>query len=237
MLVNKQDILVIGFLGFVGVVVLIAALSTFSFLISPTSYSATMNISDKLMRMDLTSFDRELAIKLMDKNHDGKCDVCGMDVELCIASGQIQCNMDSKSTIGILGSAHIHADFKVYVNEEPIDFAKLNYYMKSSFIHVDDNQNKEDASGTLHMHATGVPLWIFFRSVGTDFDKNCLTLLNQEKFCNDGKNILKFYVNGKPNEKWGNYAFNDLDKILISYGNETDLTQQLNSITDFAKNH
>jgi len=235
--VNKQDILVIGFLGFVGVVVLIAALSTFSFLISPTSYSATMNISDKLMRMDLTSFDRELAIKLMDKNHDGKCDVCGMDVELCIASGQIQCNMDSKSTIGILGSAHIHADFKVYVNEEPIDFAKLNYYMKSSFIHVDDNQNKEDASGTLHMHATGVPLWIFFRSVGTDFDKNCLTLLNQEKFCNDGKNILKFYVNGKPNEKWGNYAFNDLDKILISYGNETDLTQQLNSITDFAKNH
>ena len=245
---NKQDLLIIGFLGFVGVVVLIAALSTFSLLISPTSYSATMNIGDKPMRMGLTSFDRELAIKLMDKNHDGKCDVCGMDVELCMSSGQIQCNMDSKSTIGVLGSQHIHADWKIFINGKGLDesfleslamdMSKMDSPITSSFIHLDKGAPTPEKTGdVLHMHATGVPLWIFFRSVGTDFDKNCLTLLNQEEFCNDGKNILKFYVNGKLNEKWENYVFNDLDKILISYGNETDLIQQLNSITDFAKNH
>lgn len=34
-----------------------------------------------------------------------------------------------------------------------------------------------------------------------------------------------------------NYVFNDLDKILISYGNEDELKNQFASITGFAKNH
>ena len=70
-----------------------------------------------------------------------------------------------------------------------------------------------------------------------DFNKDCLILLNGEKFCNNEQNTLKFYVNGKPNSQWEDYVFKTLDKILISYGSEIDLTQQLNSITNFAKNH
>ena len=234
---NKQNLLIIGFLGFVGLVVSIAVLSTLSLLISPISNSATLDVGKKPMRMSLTPFDRELAIELMDKNKDGKCDACGMKVELCIDSGQLQCNMDSKSTIGVLDSQHIHLDFKVHVTGEPVDFAKQKYYMKSSFIHLDYNQDKENASSILHMHATGVPLWIFFQSIGWKFDKDCLTLDTGENYCNNAENKLKFYVNGMPNDEWENYVFKDLDKILISYGDETDLTQQLNSITDFANNH
>ena len=193
----------------------------------------------KVSVMSLTSFDRELAIDLMDKNHDGKCDVCGMPVEMCISSGQLQCNMDQKSKMGILSSQHIHADWKVYLNGKPLNFADNKYYMKSSFIHSDDNQNKEDASSVLHMHATGIPLWVFFKSIGMNFDKNCITLENKEKLCNDGNKKLKFLVNGKENNEFENYVFNDLDKILISYGNdnEDEIKNQLNSITDFAKLH
>ncbi|MBS3100726.1 hypothetical protein J4204_01185, partial [Candidatus Woesearchaeota archaeon] len=66
----------------------------------------------------------------------------------------------SKSAnIGALGSQHIHADFKIFINGNSINFADDKHYMKSNIIHLDNQQNKEDASGLIHMHATGVPFW------------------------------------------------------------------------------
>lgn len=212
------------------------ALVTSLSLLHNGSSSEITQPAPRMTQMKLSPFDRQLALQFMDKDGDGKCDACGMPVEACIDSGQMQCNMDPASTIGILGGQHIHADFKVFINGKPLNFADAKYYMKSSFIHVDNHQNKEDASGVLHMHATGVPLRIFFNSVGMDFNKNCVTL-PEGKFCNDSARTVKFYVNGRPNSQWENYVFNDSDKILISYGEETDLSQQLNSITDFAKSH
>ncbi len=200
-----------------------------------------------MSKMSFTTFDVQLAKKLMDENGDGKCDSCGMPVEMCIDSGELECSMDSKSTIGKLDSAHIHADWKVYINSEPLDFTGKDHMtgMKSgssvsSFIHVDSGAPAPEKIGDiLHMHAKGVFLWIFFESLGMKFNKDCLTIESGEKYCNDGTNTLKFYVNGELNSEFENYVFNDLNKILISYGDETgeELQQQLNSITDFAKVH
>ncbi|MBI2971813.1 MAG: hypothetical protein HYY37_05330 [Candidatus Aenigmarchaeota archaeon] len=225
---------------------LISSLSTLSLQQKSDKEAATM--PPKISRMDLSPFDRALARQIMDKNGDGKCDACGMPVDMCIDSGQLQCNMDPSSTIGLLGSQHIHADWKIYINGKALDdkffdsismdMSNTNNGISSSFIHVDKGAPSPEKTGDLiHMHATGVPLWIFFKSVGMDFSKDCVTLPDGQKFCSDNKNVLKFYVNGKPNNEWENYVFSDLDKVLISYGDETDLTIQLNSITDFAKNH
>lgn len=235
--------------GFLASVFIILSISVFS--VSKLIFSNTQNPSNSMSRvstMDLTSYDKQLAIKFMDKNNDGKCDVCGMDVKLCIQSGQIQCNMDSKSTIGVLGSQHIHADWKIYINGKELDenffgplamdMSKMDNPITSSFIHLDKGAPAPEKTGdVLHMHATGVPLWIFFESVGMEFNKNCLKLAGNQKFCNNGNKTLKFFLNGKPNSEYENYVFKDLDKILISYGDEIDLTKQLNLITDFAKNH
>lgn len=234
-----------------GVFALFFTIKTMFFTENPTNQGATQAATMQvpaMSGMSLTGYDKGLARKFMDKNNDGKCDVCGMDVQLCIDSGQMQCNMDSKSTIGILGSQHVHADWKIYTNGkvldeatwEPLtmDMSNPDKPVTSSFIHLDKGAPAPEKAGDIiHMHATGVPLWIFFKSVGMDFGKDCLALRTGEKFCNDGKNALKFYVNGKPNSEWENYVFKDLDKILISYGDEIDLTQQLNSITSFSKDH
>ncbi len=244
----------------IGIVVFAIIISIFSaFYLLNLSGAVTANqqsqqniMTKSTSRMKLTSFDATLARKLMDADGDGKCDVCGMDVQLCMDGGQLQCNMDQHSTIGILGSDHIHADWKIYINGKALDntfFAPLAMDMSgqskitSSFIHVDkssgDNGDPslEKTGDVIHMHATGVPLWIFFDSVSMEFNKECLSLPTGEKFCNDGKKTLKVYVNGKPNDQWEKYVFSDLDKILISYGDETDLSQQLNSITEFSMNH
>ena len=178
-------------------------------------------------RMSFTSFDRALAKEFMDKNNDGKCDSCGMPVDMCIDSGQMQCNTDTKSTIGDLGTQHIHADWKVYINRQPVDFNGKDHmtrmrsnYSVSSFIHVDSGAPSPEKTGDLlHMHAKGVPLWIFFESIEMELPDSIIV-----------------YVNSKPEPQGLDYVFSDLDKILITDENG-DLEQQLNSITDFAGIH
>jgi len=235
----KADFVTIALIVILILSVGMLAFSLKDFFSSKPEVSQAPNQMKSTSRMTLTSFDKELARQLMDQDNDGRCDVCGMPIEQCIESGQIECSMGSNAKTGILGSQHIHADFKIDLNGEPLNFANNKYYMKSSFLHLDDNQNKEDASGVLHMHATGVPLWIFFKSIGMDFNKYCITLENKEKFCTDGNKKLKFFVNGKENNDFENYVFNNLDKILISYGSESEeeIKNQFASITDFAKLH
>ena len=207
--------------------------------------SGNSGMGSGMGRMSLTGFDVMLAKQFMDKDNDGKCDACGMPVEMCIGSGQLQCNMDPESKIGVLGSRHVHADWKVYVDGKPFGFApfamdmsNMNANVTSSFIHVDKGAAPEKTGDVLHMHAKGVPLWLFFRSLGGDFNETCLTLPDNQQFCNTTGKSLGFYVNGKPNGEFGDYVFNNLDKILISYDDTgSDVQAELNSITDFAKGH
>ena len=205
------------------------------------------NAMPRMSRMSLTGFDKELARQLMDTNNDGRCDICGMPVEQCIDAGELQCNMGINAQMGVLGSQHIHADWKIYIDGKQLDFSAKAHMERmqnnlpvSSFIHVDSGAPMHEKTGDIiHMHATGIPLWVFFNSIGMDFNKDCITLENKEKFCNQENAKLKFYVNGKTNNEFENHVFNDLDKILISYGDESEdeVKNQLASITDFAKLH
>lgn len=70
-------------------------------------------------------------------------------------------------------------------------------------------------------------------------DKNNLTLENGRVLKNENGNTLKFYINGNKVDELSNYVFQDLDKVLISYGpeNDPDIERQINSITNFAKDH
>lgn len=196
----------------------------FSFyaIIQPVNKGQTIKATSSITgRMGFTSFDAELAKEFMDKNNDGMCDFCGMRIEDCIASGMMECSMDPDSKIGLLGSAHIHADLKVYINNNAVNFAKPEYFMKSMMLHLDNNQNPEDAGGVLHMHATGIPLWLFFKSVGIELPDN-----------------VELYVNGKQNSEGLNYVFEDGDKLLITDSDSEDVVQkQILSIGNYAKDH
>src|SRR3989338_3254539 len=218
-------ILLISILVVVSGLLVYSILSTIDVFKTKNQQSAAM--PTKMSRMTLTSFDKDLARQLMDTNSDGRCDVCGMPVEQCIDSGQLECNMGPNAKIGILGSQHIHADWKVYINGKPLDFSAKSHMERmqnnlpvSSFMHVDSGAPPPEKTGDLiHMHATGVPLWIFFESVDLELPEN-----------------LKIYANGIEVADWKKYVFNDLDKILITNG-KGDLSEQLNSITNFAGNH
>ena len=132
--------------------------------------------------------------------------------------------------IGPLASTHIHADAKVYINGNSVDFSQRKYQLATSFIHFE-----EGIGDVIHVHATGMTIGHLFKSLKGDLNNNCVVLEGQS-YCNENDKKLKFYVNGKPSNEFSNYIIHDLDKILVSYGNENDaeIQKQLSSITNLA---
>lgn len=143
--------------------------------------------------------------------------------------------------VGTIGSTHIHADFSVFLNGEEITPLGPEFYVASSFVHVEEGSGQ---GSVIHIHATGVPLKMFFNSIGMKFTPECFEVNRDMKYCNDGVNTLKMYVKHE-NETWDqnseyeNYVSKDLDKILITYGDETDeeIVAQQNNVTDFSKDN
>ena len=137
------------------------------------------------------------------------------------------------SGIGLLRSAHEHAYIKFYINGQAIDFSQRKYQLASIFIHFE-----EGIGDVIHTHATGLTLGHLFRSLGGELSNNCIVLEWQSN-CNEGDKKLKFYANGQKSSEFGSRIIKDLDKYLISYGNENDaeIQKQLNSITSLAPKH
>lgn len=131
---------------------------------------------------------------------------------------------------------HEHADFKVYLNGQAFDF-KSPKFQSSKENPLDPDAHLHDGNGDVtHKHRKGITLGYFFKSLGMTFDQNCFVVDQETRYCNEGNKKLKFYVNGKPQEQLHDYEFSDLDRVLISYGNETEeqIKPQLDFVTDMA---
>lgn len=140
--------------------------------------------------------------------------------------------------MGPLGSTHIHADFSVVLDGEEITPLGPSYYVRNAFVHVESGAGD---GNVIHMHATNVPLGFFFRSLGMNFNSECFRLDNGREYCNEGNSTLKMFVkhaNGEweENRQFHTYVFQDLDKILITYGDETvqEIEAQKAVVTDFS---
>ena len=78
------------------------------------------------------------------------------------------------SGIGTLKSTHIHADVKVYINGQSIDFSQKKYQLTTSYMHFEDGLGE-----VVHLHATGLTMNHLFKSLNGDFNNNCLTFEGQ----------------------------------------------------------
>ncbi|MGZ5489329.1 MAG: hypothetical protein ACXW2E_03350 [Nitrososphaeraceae archaeon] len=128
-------------------------------------------------------------------------------------------NTISVAGFGPLGSAHEHAAFLVKVNGQNIDFSQPKYQVQSDYIHVENGDGS-----TLHRHATNVTFADFLKSVKMDIDKknNCLIFTNGTEYCDDNNNKLRTFINGNSTKSISDYVLNNNDRLLVTYGNETD---------------
>src|SRR3990172_10525938 len=123
---SQKEKILMGFMYLILAFAVIVLLFTAKSMFFPKAMIISEGASTQepaMSRMTLTSYDKELARRFMDKNNDGKCDACGMPIEMCIDSGMMQCSgMDPDATMGLLGSQHIHADWKIYINDKALNF-------------------------------------------------------------------------------------------------------------------
>jgi len=125
---------------------------------------------------------------------------------------------------------HVHADFAVYINGKKTDFNSSIYSERDPRIHLHIRNQYGDS--VIHVEAEDAIFGEFFTSIGMRIKENCFRTRSMN-FCNDGNRTLKMYVNGIKNDDFENYEIKDLDRILITFGNEKEeeIKKQMNSVT------
>ena len=120
---------------------------------------------------------------------------------------------------GKLGDEHIHASLLVSIFGDKFDFSTPNYQVKTPWIHF-ENQDGD----TIHRHSTGVELEFLFNSMSVGVDENCFVFPDGRQFCNNEDYSLKFYINQQLVKDIRQYIIQEDDRILITYGNEDQLS-------------
>ena len=139
-------------------------------------------------------------------------------------------NQPTSPVLGTEGSEHSHARFLVVIFDEPVNFSRQEYMLKSPLVHF------EEGDGTIiHKHATGVTLDYFFKTLGMELTPDCVVSSDKTRYCTDSQNFLSIFVNPELfNEQITDYELKAGDKILVNYGddNQLDLEIKLNYIAD-----
>lgn len=157
-------------------------------------------------------------------------------IDDAIAQLPLSQNIEDPQTV------HLHADFKVYINNVAYDFSQEKYqtieapneehdFEQEGYVHLHDSNGE-----IIHVHKEAITVGDFFDSLAMSFDKNCLALDTGEKYCNEEAKSLKFYINGQLNDQFENYEIQDLDRILLTYGSEYEelIQAQIASVNDEA---
>lgn len=151
-------------------------------------------------------------------------------VEAAVLKAPVQKTEETKEV-------HEHINLKVYLDGQAVDFSQAKYQSTGDGKDLDEFVHLHDGNGSVvHKHKDGITLGYFLKSLNIDFNKECFQLDGGNRMCTGSGKSLKFYVNGKPSTEFNNYVLHDLDRVLISYGPESDkeIEKQLASVSDDA---
>lgn len=135
---------------------------------------------------------------------------------------------------------HNHADFKVYLNGNPLNLTQRNYMDQSSDVHFHPTVkvNPDDVPGIpfadmVHMHKENITISDLLDTL--DFDDATSKMLSG----NSG--MLMVYANGELKPEGLDYVMQDKDRILVSYYDDTsgiikdeEIAKQIESVTNYA---
>jgi len=128
---------------------------------------------------------------------------------------------------GKLGDEHEHASMLVRIFGDKFDFSATTYQIKSSWIHFEESDGN-----TIHRHSSGVTLDYLFGTLSIEIDEECYIFSDGRQFCTNEDYSLKYFINGDFVSSINDHVVQDDDRILISYGSETEdqLADQLNEL-------
>ena len=128
---------------------------------------------------------------------------------------------------GKLGDEHEHASLLVRIFGDKFDFSATTYQIKNSWIHFEESDGN-----TIHRHSSGVTLDYLFETLSIAIDEDCYIFTDGRQFCTNEDYSLKYFINGDSVNNINDYVIQDDDRILISYGSETEdqIADQLNEL-------
>ena len=128
---------------------------------------------------------------------------------------------------GKLGDEHEHASMLVRIFGDKFDFSATTYQIKSSWIHFEESDGN-----TIHRHSSGVTLDYLFGTLGIGIDEDCYIFTDGRQFCTNEDYSLKYFINGNSVSSINDHVIQDDDRILISYGGETQaqINDQMNEV-------
>ncbi len=152
---------------------------------------------------------------------------------------------------------HTHADFAVWIENRKLDFTDPKYMSApppesafrlipaaSAHTVLDEGEHLagreylhlHDGNGSvIHRHKPGLTLNDFFVSLGFHMTESCFVLDTGREVCPAGDKRWQMFVNGEEKPWTPYYAFQDLDRILLTYGATPEQVQaQLAALTDDA---
>ena len=118
---------------------------------------------------------------------------------------------------GKLGDEHEHASMLVRIFGDKFDFSATTYQIKSSWIHFEESDGN-----TIHRHSSGVTVGYLFETLSIVIDEDCYIFSDGRQFCTNEDYSLKYFINGDSVNSINDYVIQNDDRILISYGNETE---------------
>ena len=118
---------------------------------------------------------------------------------------------------GKLGDEHEHASLLVRIFGDKFDFSATTYQIKSSWIHFEESDGN-----TIHRHSSGVTVGYLFETLSIVIDEDCYIFSDGRQFCTNEDYSLKYFINGDSVNSINDYVIQNDDRILISYGNETE---------------
>ena len=133
-------------------------------------------------------------------------------------------------------AVHWHANFAVFINGEPYDFDDPRMVVEDS----DDPRHNvhihEPRYTVIHIHREQSTWDEFFKALEWRLTDTCLTIIDGEEYCTSETASLKFVINGVRVDSIRFQDITDIDRVLISYGSETDeeLMAQFNLVGDDA---
>ncbi len=117
---------------------------------------------------------------------------------------------------GKLNDEHEHASLLVRIFGDKFDFSLPNYQIKSSWIHFEDQDGD-----TIHRHSSGVELEYLFNSLNIGLSDRCFIFADGRQFCTNEDYSLKYFINHEQVQDIREYVIQEDDRILVSYGSET----------------
>ncbi len=140
--------------------------------------------------------------------------------------------------MGAFGSAHDHADFRVYVDGQAYNFSQERYMTPTppGGDQVCGNDSRlahlHDMDGDLvHVHATGVTWGYFFFTLNMSLANGCLRLDNGTSYCDSMDERWRYFVNGTEVSGLKDVRIRNLDRVLLTYGaNDAQMREQMDSV-------